>query len=257
MRFFGQLLTLVRHEIRLLFISPATYVAGLLFILLMGFIYWAILRSMTLVPQDTSSLSQFFSLFWLPVFFTVPLLTMRSIAEEKKQATLQALLSAPIPMHAIVLSKFFASYLLYIILWGLTLYFPFITYYLLPDNLANTSLIDSSAILGSLIFILLSGVLFIAIGIFTSSLTRSQLVAGMLSFAFLFIICIGGQQLEYLTYNYFNQGSFFFESIQYVNVIRHFEDFSLGILDSRPFVFYLSISILLLSLTVHMIDLEN
>ena len=179
---------------------------------------------------------------------------MRSIAEEKNQSTLQTLFSAPIPKYAIVLSKFFAAYLLYVILWLFTLYFPIITYNFLPDNLSNASLVDSSAILGSLLFILLSGILFIAIGIFTSSLTRSQLVAAMLCFTFLFIICIGGQQLEYATYNYFAQGSFFFESIQYVNVIRHFEDFSLGILDTRPFVFYLSISILLLSLTVNMID---
>ena len=179
---------------------------------------------------------------------------MRSIAEEKNQSTLQTLFSAPIPKYAIVLSKFFAAYLLYVILWLFTLYFPIITYNFLPDNLSNASLVNSSAILGSLLFILLSGILFIAIGIFTSSLTRSQLVAGMLCFTFLFIICIGGQQLEYATYNYFAQGSFFFESIQYVNVIRHFEDFSLGILDTRPFVFYLSISILLLSLTINIID---
>ena len=209
------------------------------------------------MPQDTSSISQFFGLFWLPVFFTVPLLTMGSIAEEKNQATLQTLFSAPIPKYAIVLSKFFAAYFLYLILWALTLYFPIITYNLLPDNLSNARLIDSSAILGSLLFIFLSGILFIAIGIFTSSLTRSQLVAGMLCFTVLFIICIGGQQLENATYNYIAQGSFFFESIQYVNVIRHFEDFSLGILDTRPFVFYLSISVLLLSLTVNLIDSES
>ena len=209
------------------------------------------------MPQDTSSISQFFSLFWLPVFFTVPLLTMRSIAEEKNQATLQTLLSAPIPKFAIVLSKFFAAYLLYLILWILTLYFPIISYNLLPENLSNASLVDRSAIYGSLLFIFLSGILFIAIGIFTSSLTRSQLVAGMLCFTLLFIICIGGQQLEYATYNYFTQDSLFFESIQYVNVIKHFEDFSLGILDTRPFVFYLSISVLLLSLTVNLIDSEG
>ena len=136
----GHFFTLVRHEVRLLFIAPPTYVASVLFILLMGFIYWAILRSMTLMPQDTSSISQFFSLFWLPVFFTVPLLTMRSIAEEKNQATLQTLFSAPIPKYAIVLSKFFAAYLLYLILWALTLYFPIITYNFLPDNLSNASL---------------------------------------------------------------------------------------------------------------------
>lgn len=254
MKFLGHFTTLVRHEIRLLFITASTYVASLLFLALMGFIYWVILRSTALLPQDTSTISQFFSLFWLPVFFTVPLLTMRSIAEEKNQATLQILFSAPIPKYAIVLSKFFAAYFLYAILWISTLYFPLITYSILPDNISNSTLIDASSISGSLVFILLSGILFISIGIFTSSLTRSQLVAGMLCFTFLFIICIGGQQLEYATYNYFEKGSILFEGIQYVNVIRHFEDFSLGILDSRPFIFYLSISILLLSLTIYAID---
>ena len=85
MKFMGHFFTLVRHEVRLLFIAPSTYVASVLFILLMGFIYWATLRSMTLIPQDTSSISKYFSLFWLPIFFTVPLLTMRSIAEERNQ----------------------------------------------------------------------------------------------------------------------------------------------------------------------------
>ena len=155
------------------------------------------------MPQDTSLFHNFL-VFWLPVFFTVPLLTMRSIAEEKNQATLQTLFSAPIPTYAIVLSKFFASYLLYVILWLMTLYFPTITYTLLTDNLSNKSLVDRPAILGSLLFILLSGILYISIGIFCSSLTRSQLVAGMLCFTFLFIICIGGQQLEYATYSYFS-----------------------------------------------------
>ena len=164
---------------------------------------------------------------------------MRSIAEEKNQATLQTLFSAPIPTYAIVLSKFFASYLLYVILWLMTLYFPTITYTLLTDNLSNKSLVDRPAILGSLLFILLSGILYISIGIFCSSLTRSQLVAGMLCFTFLFIICIGGQQLEYATYSYFSHGNFFFESIQYVNVIRHF-GLSLGsLILGRLFSIYL------------------
>ena len=63
-----QLITLIRHEIRLLFISPPVYFAAVTFMLLMGFIYWAILRSLSIEPQDASATVQFFSLFWLPVF---------------------------------------------------------------------------------------------------------------------------------------------------------------------------------------------
>ena len=246
--------TLVRHEIRLLFIAPPTYIAAFLFLLLMGFIYWAILRSMTLMPQDSSPVAQFFSLFWLPVFFSVPLLTMRSIASERNQSTLETLFSTPVPKWTIVLSKFTAAYGFYLILWLGTLFFPLITYNTLPDNVSNLSLIDPSATIGSLLFIALSGVLFITIGIFTSSLTRSQLVAGMLCFTFLFILCIGAQQLEYATYNYLEPSSALFESIQYINVFRHLDDFALGIIDTRAFVFYLSVSALLISFTVKLID---
>lgn len=179
---------------------------------------------------------------------------MRSIASERNQSTLETLFSTPVPKWAIVSSKFTAAYSFYLFLWIGTLFFPLITYSTLPDNLSNLSLIDPAATFSSLLFVALSGVLFIAIGIFTSSLTRSQLVAGMLCFTFLFILCIGAQQLEYATYNYLEPGSALYESIQYINVFRHLEDFALGIIDTRAFVFYLSVSALLLSFTVKIID---
>jgi ABC-2 type transport system permease protein len=68
----------------MLFISPPTYVAAVLFLCLMGFLYWAILSSMVNTPSETLPTVQFFSVFWIPVFFVVPLLTMRSIAGERK-----------------------------------------------------------------------------------------------------------------------------------------------------------------------------
>ena len=171
-----QLITLIRHEIRLLFISPPVYFAAVTFMLLMGFIYWAILRSLSIEPQDASATVQFFSLFWLPVFFLVPLLTMRSLAAERNNATLEALFSTPVPRIFIVLSKFLSAYFLYLALWVLTLFFPFIGESVLSDNLSSQSLIDFAELTGGLTFIAISGLLFVSIGIFTAkSLTRSQL----------------------------------------------------------------------------------
>ena len=251
------LITLIRHEIRLLLISPPVYIAAVLFLGLMGFIYWAILRGMTLVPQDMSANAQFFSLFWLPVFFLVPLLTMRSLAAEKNRATLESLFSTPVPKFSIVLSKYLSAYLLYILLWSLTIYFPIITENILPETISRNSLVDPAGMAGSITFIALSGLLFISIGIFTSSLTRSQLVAAMLCFTLLFITCIGAQQLEYATYNYLSPGSFFYDLIEYINVFSHLEDFSLGIIDTRPFVFYFSAAFLFLSLAVNNIESKS
>ncbi len=248
------LLTLVRHEIRLLLISPTVYIASVIFLILMGFIYWAILREMTLAPQDISANAQFFGLFWLPVFFLVPLLTMRSIAAEKSRSTLESLFSTPVPKFSIILSKYLSAYLLYITLWALTLYFPIITQSLFPETISNNNLVDPAGMLGGIIFIALSGLLFIAIGIFASSLTRSQLVAAMLCFTLLLIACIGSQQLEYATFNYLSPGSFLYGLIEYINIYSHLEDFSLGIIDTRPFVFYFSSAYLFLSLAVNNIE---
>ena len=252
-----QLITLIRHEIRLLFISPPVYFAAVTFMLLMGFIYWAILRSLSIEPQDASATVQFFSLFWLPVFFLVPLLTMRSLAAERNNATLEALFSTPVPRIFIVLSKFLSAYFLYLALWGLTLFFPFIGESVLSDNLSSQSLLDFAELTGGLTFIAISGLLFVSIGIFTSSLTRSQLVAAMLAFTLLFIFCVGAQQLEYASYNYLSSDSFFYDSIQYVNVFRHLEDFSHGIIDTRPFILYLSATWLFLSLTLSNIESKS
>ena len=76
-------LILLKHELRMLLISPATYIAGVLFFGLMGCLYWASLRSFVNSPSETLPSSDFFRAFWIPVFFVVPLLTMRSIAGER------------------------------------------------------------------------------------------------------------------------------------------------------------------------------
>lgn len=246
-------ITLLRHELRMLIIAPSTYIAAILFLILMGFIYWAIIRNMALSPQELTATNQFYSLFWLPVFFTVPMLTMRSIAPEKNQSTLETLFSTPAPKSAIVLSKFFAAYILYASLWLATLYFPYISVKVLPTTISNYNLLDGASLAGSITFIGLSGLLFISIGIFTSSLTRSQLIAGMLCFTFLFILCAGAQQLEYATFNYLEPGDFAYETIQYINVFQHYHDFSLGIIDSRPFIFYVTTSLVLLGFTANLI----
>ena len=72
--------TLFKQELRMLLISPSTYIAAVLFLSLMGFIYWAILRGMVNTPSETLPTVEFFSVFWIPVLFVVALLTMRSIA---------------------------------------------------------------------------------------------------------------------------------------------------------------------------------
>lgn len=247
-------LTLLKHELRLLLIGPSTYVAGVLFLCLMGFIYWAILRSMVNAPSETLPTVQFFSLFWIPVLFVVPLLTMRSIAGERSIGTLDTLMTTPTSRVAVVLSKFSGAYLFYILLWALTLGFPFITQKFFPHASVNGALLDGASLCGSFLFLAISGILFISIGILSSSVTRSQLVAGMLCFTTLFVVIVGGQQLGNIYSDTSNLDGWLDAMVSYLQIFQHLDDFSRGIVDTRPFFYYTSTGALLLGLSTLVIE---
>ena len=238
----------------MLLISPSTYLAGALFLGLMGFMYWAILREMITTPQDELPTVQFFKIFWIPTFFVVPLLTMRSIAGERSLGTLDTLLTTPTSRIAVVLSKFAGAYCFYLLLWLATLGFPLIAESLLRESNDSAILLNRAPLMGSFAFIAVSGVLFIAIGIFTSSLTRSQLVAGMLAFTLLFVVIVGGQQLGSLNQSGVELPGWMHATVDYLRIFSHLDDFARGVVDTRPFFYYLSSGILLLGLSTLVIE---
>lgn len=245
---------LLKHELRMLFISPSTYVAAVLFLCLMGFLYWAILRGMVNTPTETLPTVQFFSVFWIPVFFVVPLLTMRSIAGERNIGTLDTLMTTPTSRVAVILSKFSGAYIFYMLLWVLTLAFPLLTQKLFPHAAESGALLDFAPLAGSFLFLATSGILFISIGIFASSVTRSQLVAGMLSFTTLFVVIIGGQQMSNISDAGGDFSSWMVATVNYLQIFEHLDDFSRGIIDTRPFFYYASTGFLLLGLSTLVIE---
>lgn len=247
-------LILLRHELRMLLISPTTYLAAFFFYTVMGLLYWSILRDMVNVAQEDLPAVQFFKLFWLPTFFVVPLLTMRSIAGERSNGTLDTLLTTPASRGSIVLSKFAGAYIFYILLWVGTLGFPLVTLQVFPHVASAESLLQREAIIGSLCFIAISGVLFVAIGIFSSSVTRSQLVAGMLSFTALFVAIVGGAQVGLLAERSADLNNWMSSVVNYLQIFQHLDDFSRGIIDSRPFFYYLSTGLTLLGVSTLVIE---
>lgn len=250
-------LILLKHELRMLLISPPTYIASVLFLILMAFLYWAIIRGMVNAPDDMLPSVQFFSVFWIPVFFVVPLLTMRSIAGERSIGTLDTLMTTPTSRVAIILSKFSGAYIFYMLLWGATLSFPLITTKLYPHATESGALLDSASLRGGYLFLATSGMLFIAIGIFASSVTRSQLVAGMLSFTTLFVVIVGGQQLASIAENAGNLTTWIDATVNYLQIFQHLDDFSRGIIDTRPFIYYTSTAALLLGLSTLVIEAKS
>lgn len=245
---------LLRHELRMLLISPTTYLAAVFFYTIMGLLYWSILREMVDAPQDDLPAVQFFKLFWLPTFFVVPLLTMRSIAGERNRGTLDTLLTTPASRASIVLSKFAGAYLFYVLLWVGTLGFPLIALKAFPHVASSDALLKPEAIIGSLSFIAVSGILFISIGIFSSSITRSQLVAGMLTFTALFVAIVGGQQVGSMALRSGELSQWLGSIVNYLQIFQHLNDFANGVIDSRPFFYYTSTGLMLLGLSTLVIE---
>ncbi len=245
---------LLRHELHLLIIAAPTYIAAFLFLLLMGFVYWINLRGFTLSAEYELPNTLFYKTFWLPVFFLVPLLTMRSLAEERRQGTLETLLTTSAGPVSIVAAKSLAAYLFYMLLWGLTLAFPLITRSIVPSAALEGNLLDRASIVGGLSFIALSGFLFVAVGIFSSSLTHSQLVAGMLTFTILFVFIVGGFLLVNAPLGESSWMAWVEGPLDYLQTFNHLEEFSRGIIDTRPFFYYLSTAFLFLGLAVFNVE---
>jgi ABC-2 type transport system permease protein len=229
-------LTLLSHEIRMLLVSPATYVAATLFLGFMGLIFTKILEIYGAAPQETSPAYVFFDLFWLPVCVMVPLLTMKCLAEERRLGTIETLLTTPVTTTEVVLAKFGAAYFLYLGLWGLTALF----FYILTKFSGDLHLLDLGPLVGGYVFIAISGLFFVAIGVFSSSLTRNQSVAGILGCVILATLILGGNALSdstWLDRDVFLPAK---TAIDYMHVFAHRDDFTRGVIDTRHLLFYLS-----------------
>ena len=248
--------TMISMELRQLFFATSTYWAGVFFLGFMGAIYFGILEEYSRIEQESNPISQFFQLFWVPVFFVVPLITMRSIADERKQGTLVATLTTHANAWTLVLAKFFGAYCLYCFLWGLTAGFHLIVYHSIPEAklLGKSSLFDIGALIGGYLFVVISGFLFIAIGIFTSSLTRSQLVAGMLCFTLLFITLVGGKLTEQINFYELTGITWLEKPLIFLKTHQYLEMFSMGLWDSRPFIFYITNGFLFLGIASLVVD---
>jgi len=238
--------TILSHEIRSLLYNASTYVAAVLFLVVMGFIFTTILGEYSKAPQETPPAAVFFQAFYIPVFFMVPLLTMKSFAEERRLGTLETLLTTPVSTTEVVLAKFSAAYLFYLLLWGSTLGF----HYVLKLYARDVRYLDSGPLLGGYLFVAVSGLLFIAIGVLASALTRSQAVAGILSFTMLLLL-IGG--LSYLSELSALQSDLLSPVRGAVEILRipgHVGDFTNGIVDTRQVFFYLTGAILALLFSI-------
>ncbi len=238
--------TILSHEIRTLLYSPSTYIAATFFLGVMGFIFASILDIYSKGPQETPPAVVFFQFFWFPVLFMVPLLTMKTIADERRQGTLETLLTTPVSTAEVVLGKFTAAYLFYLLLWGFTLGF----HYILQLYASDARFLDPGPLIGGYLFIAVSGLLFIAIGILASSMTRSQPVAGIFTVVLLILVILAPRYLSEISALNTAGLTPLKTALDALQIQTHVDDFTRGLVDTRQLFYYLTGSTLALLFSI-------
>jgi ABC-2 type transport system permease protein len=192
---------------------------------------------------DQGPLQWFFGetiLFYLPLLMLPPALTMRSFAEERRSGTIETLLTAPVSTPAVVLAKFFATFVTYMIAWVPTLLYIVI--------LKRAGEVDWQVVASSYLGVLLIGASFLGIGVLTSAMSKSQFVAVLLSLSItigLFIFGIG----EFI----FDRG-LAHDICSHISIWAQMADFAKGQIDSRHVLFHLSLLVLSLFVSVRVVD---
>ncbi len=236
-----------RRELLSLWVTPLAWVLLTVFLLLQGAIFFSIIThfaSSQDLSVDTGPLQAYFgqeSIFLLMTLLLVcPALTMRVFAEERRSGTIEALLTAPVTPASVVLGKYGALLTTYALIWTPTLLYVVI--------LRKTGMVDWGVVGSSYLGLFGIGAAYLSIGTLMSALTKSQLVALLLTIFVqfgLFILGVG----EYI----FDPG-LFRDICAHVSMMSQMEDFSKGILDLRRVVFDGSLAVVGLFLTTRVVD---
>lgn len=238
-------LTLLKREIRAYFYSPIAYVVLCFFLLLTGFTFYAAVALLQRGSTEVTVVEAFFNtvLFWYGFVLIFPLITMRVFAEEFKMGTIETLMTAPVRDAQVVLAKFFGALGFYVLLWV-----PSLAYFYLFEVITKTRAAQvAGAYWGSYLLLLLLGMFYISIGCLASALTRNQIIAAVVSFCSITLLFFGGL----LSLIIVNVTPLLRDLVGYFSAIEHMGQFSKGVIDTRPVVFYLSMTLFVLVLTYH------
>jgi ABC-2 type transport system permease protein len=225
----GNTLNIFRKEFKSYFVSPIAYIVISIFLILSGWFFFS-----TFFFFKQAELRNFFSLLPVLFAFIIPAVTMRLFSEEFNTGSYELLLTMPVSTVNIILGKFFAaSAFIFVMLLPTFSYGIFISF---------IGELDWGPVIGGYVGAVLLGSAFSSIGIFSSSLTRNQII----SFIIGMIICIALALLDKMLF-------FMPESalgvLQFLGADYHFQNISKGMLDSRDLLYFLSICFVMLYIT--------
>jgi len=235
--------TLLVREVRGYFHSPIAYIVLVFFLLITGVDFYFQVSFMNQRPASYSVQEAFFNsvFFWFAFVLTFPLITMRLFAEEFKLGTIEPLMTAPVRDVQVVLAKFLGALVFYIALW-----IPTLLYFWIFQAVTHQPAAGSlGAYWGSYLMLLLLGMFYLSVGCLASVVTKNQIVAAIISFsAITLLFFLGLVQFVLL-----DVSSGMRDALGYFSAIEHMGTYSRGIMDTRPIVFYLSMTAFVLTLT--------
>jgi ABC-2 type transport system permease protein len=220
---------IAKRELQFNFDSLIAYMMVVGFLLFTGGFTW-LNQASNVFAIKQADLGVFFGVARWTLFFFIPALTMRMLAEERKSGTIELLLTRPINSRQVILGKFFSCWIMVAIALALTLPYYFTVAYL-GD-------IDHAATLSGYLGLLLMSAAYIAIGLFAGSLTDNQIVA-LLAALFISIFF----QLLFEVIGAFSPGRIG-EFFYYLSMNKHIESLSRGVLDLKDLVYFSSITLL-------------
>lgn len=232
--------TLYKKELKSFFSSLTGYLTIGVFLLLTGLMLWVLHSSFNILDYGFASMDGLFLIGPFLYLFLIPAITMRTIAEEKKNGTIETLMTRPLSDWTIVWAKFLSSWTLVFIsiLPTLVCYFSVVA---LGDPVGN---IDSGSVAGSYIGLLMLGGAFVAIGIFSSAISSNQIVSFILAALFSAIAYLGFESI----YNMgILGGADLF--VKRLGLMDHYQNISQGVVDTRDIIYFICVIALFLMAT--------
>ncbi len=246
-------------ELKTYFTSPIAYVLAAVFLVITGYFFYGMTVTfsneclyymqyasryggMPALNLNQQVIRGMFGLISFISLFIIPMLTMRLYAEEKRSGTMELLMTSPVRITETLLGKFFACFSLYAVIIGLTVLYQII--------LGVYGHPDWGPVLSGYLGTLLMGAAFIAVGIFASSVTESQIIAVVLGFGALLLFWVIGSASIFTRPG---AGKIF----SYLSILTHMLPFQKGVIDTQHILFYLSFIGFFLFLTVKVVESQR
>lgn len=248
-----RIIALYRRELSYYFQSPVAYAVTTLFLLLSGYFFYNLLGYFNLASMQamqnplqagmlsltSSVLAPLFANMSSVLLLMLPLITMRLFAEERRSGSAELLFTYPVSDAQVILGKFFAAVTVHAVMLAMTLPFPALLF-----QFAHP---EPGPILSGYLGLFLMGVAFIAMGLFFSALSESQLVAGALTFACALFFLIIGWMAPFV-------GGATAAVLSQLSMVKHLDGMARGVIDSNDLIFYANLTVFFLFVCARVLD---